>query len=226
MSDKNSPANNISDPSQSHFDGANALYLEQQYARYKAGDASLDAGWKSYFAALDDGVAPHRPSWQRDDWPPKINGDLTAAMDGNWPATELGDLPAPQALAGKIETRLEGQDVEAVRAATLDSIRAIMMIRAYRYRGHLAANLDPLGIEPPGTHPELDPTSYGFTEADYDRPIFIDYVLGLESATIREMLDILHRTYCGTVALEFMHISDPEEKAWLQERIEGPDKEV
>ena len=90
MSDKNSPANNISDPSQSHFDGANALYLEQQYARYKAGDASLDAGWKSYFAALDDGIAPHRPSWQRDDWPPKINGDMTAALDGNWPATELG----------------------------------------------------------------------------------------------------------------------------------------
>ena len=226
MSDKNSPANNISDPSQSHFDGANALYLEQQYARYKAGDASLDAGWKSYFAALDDGIAPHRPSWQRDDWPPKINGDMTAALDGNWPATELDDLPGPQVLAGKIEARLDGQDVEAVRAATLDSIRAIMMIRAYRFRGHLAANLDPLGIEPPGTHPELDPTSYGFTEADYDRPIFIDYVLGLESATIREMLDILHRTYCGTVALEFMHISDPEEKAWLQERIEGPDKEV
>ena len=226
MSDKNSPANNISDPSQSHFDGANALYLEQQYARYKAGDASLDAGWKSYFAALDDGIAPHRPSWQRDDWPPKINGDMTAALDGNWPATELDDLPGPQILAGKIEARLDGQDVEAVRAATLDSIRAIMMIRAYRFRGHLAANLDPLGIERPGTHPELDPTSYGFTEADYDRPIFIDYVLGLESATIREMLDILHRTYCGTVALEFMHISDPEEKAWLQERIEGPDKEV
>ncbi|HCL49149.1 MAG TPA: hypothetical protein DHW86_06505, partial [Rhodobiaceae bacterium] len=97
-------------------------------------------------------VGPHRPSWQREDWPPKINGDMTAVLDGNW--------PAPQALAGKIEARLNpqngAQDIEAVRAATLDSIRAIMMIRAYRFRGHLAANLDPLGIEPPGSHPELD----------------------------------------------------------------------
>ncbi len=222
MSDKNSQANSRPDPANSHIDGSNALYLEQLYARYKDGDASLGADWQAYFAALDDGIAPHQPSWQRDDWPPKINGEMTAVLDGQWP----DDVPAPQALAGKIEQRMDGQTPEAVRAATLDSIRAIMMIRAYRFRGHLAANLDPLGIEPPGTHPELEPSSYGFTEADYDRPIFIDNVLGLETATIRDMLDILHRTYCGTVALEFMHISDPEEKAWLQERIEGPDKEI
>ncbi len=226
MSDKNSQANSRPDPASSHIDGSNALYLEQLYARYRDGDASLGADWQAYFAALDDGVAPHQPSWQRDDWPPKINGEMTAVLDGQWPDQWPDDVPAPQALEGKIEQRTPGQTPEAVRAATLDSIRAIMMIRAYRFRGHLAANLDPLGIEPPGTHPELEPRSYGFTDADYDRPIFIDNVLGLETATIREMLDILHRTYCGTVALEFMHISDPEEKAWLQERIEGPDKEI
>jgi 2-oxoglutarate dehydrogenase E1 component len=222
MSDQTSRATPRPDPASSHIDGSNALYLEQQYARYKAGDPSLGADWRAYFAELDDGIEPHRPSWQREDWPPKINGEMTAVLDGQWPE----DMPNPQSLAGKLEARLDGQDEAAVRAATLDSIRAIMMIRAYRFRGHLAANLDPLGIEPPGTHPELDPTSYGFTEADYDRPIFIDNVLGLETASIRDMLDILRRTYCGTVALEFMHISDPEEKAWLQERIEGPDKEI
>ena len=234
MSDKNSQANNRPDIAQSHFDGSNALYLEQQYARFKAGDASLSADWQAYFSALGDDVAPHQPSWQRSDWPPKINGDMTAVLDGQWPDGMVDDLPAPDMLAEKIQTRMvgasggdiDGENLQAVRAATLDSVRAIMMIRAYRYRGHLAANLDPLGIEPPGTHPELDPTSYGFTEDDFDRPIFIDYVLGLETATIRDMLDILRRTYCGTVALEFMHISDPEEKAWLQERIEGPDKEI
>jgi len=225
MSDKTSRANTRPDPASSHIDGSNALYLEQQYARYKAGDSALGADWQAYFASLDDAVVPQGPSWQREDWPPKINGEWTAVLDGHWPQDALGD-DAPANLSGKIEARLEGQTPEAVRAATLDSIRAIMMIRAYRYRGHLAAQLDPLGIEPPGTHPELEPTSYGFTEADYDRPIFIDNVLGLETATIRQMLDILRRTYCGTVTLEFMHISDPEEKAWLQERIEGPDKEV
>src|SRR5271165_6461318 len=101
-----------------------------------------------------------------------------------------------------------------------------MMIRAFRMRGHLHANLDPLGLEPQKDHEELHPSSYGFTEADYDRKIFIDHVLGLEYATVREMLAILRRTYCGTIGFEFLHISDPAEKAWIQERIEGPDKEI
>ncbi len=96
--------------------------------------------------------------------------------------------------------------------ATRDSVRAIMMIRAYRMRGHLHANLDPLGLDPQKDHEELHPASYGFTEADYDRQIFIDNVLGLENATIREMLAILRRTYCGTIGCEFMHISDPGRK--------------
>ena len=226
MSEKTAPDETRADLSQSLYDGSNALYLEQLYARYRKGDFTLDAAWLSYFAALDAeeaSAAPHTPSWQRADWPPAVNGELTSALDANW---QDDSLPSPQSLGGKIEARLDGADMDTVRAATLDSVRAIMMIRAYRYRGHLAANLDPLGIEPPGTHPELDPISYGFTVDDFDRPIFIDNVLGLETASINEMLDILRRTYCGTVALEFMHISDPEEKGWLQERIEGPDKEV
>ena len=110
--------------------------------------------------------------------------------------------------------------------ATRDSIRAIMMIRAYRMRGHLHADLDPLKMKQDDPAPELDPANYGFTEADYSRKIFIDNVLGLEYATIPEMLDILKRTYCSTVGVEFMHISDPEAKQWIQERIEGPDKSI
>jgi 2-oxoglutarate dehydrogenase E1 component len=101
-----------------------------------------------------------------------------------------------------------------------------MMIRAYRMRGHLHAKLDPLEIAEREYQPELDPASYGFTEADLDRKIFIDHVLGMEFASVREMLDILERTYCQTIGVEFMHISSPEEKAWIQERIEGPDKEI
>src|SRR5690606_39275079 len=111
-----------------------------------------------------------------------------------------------------------------VTQATRDSVHALMMIRAYRMRGHLHARLDPLGLATAGDHEELHPASYGFTEADYGRKIFIDGVLGLEFATIPEMLDILRRTYCSTLGVEFMHISDPAEKQWIQERIEGPDK--
>ena len=93
-------------------------------------------------------------------------------------------------------------------------------------RGHLHAKLDPLELEPRSVQPELDPASYGFTEADLDRKIFIDHVLGLEFASVREMVAILSRTYCETIGVEFMHISSPEEKGWIQERIEGPDKEI
>ena len=110
--------------------------------------------------------------------------------------------------------------------AVLDSIRALMIIRAYRIRGHLAADLDPLGMRDTTHQPELDPASYGFAEADMDRPIFIDNVLGLQVASMREIIEIVRRTYCGTFALQFMHISDPEQAAWLKERIEGYGKEI
>src|SRR5262249_54164800 len=130
----------------------------------------------------------------------------------------------------KIQTRAQEQGVELssfhVQQATRDSVKALMMIRAFRARGHLQAKLDPLELEPIQPQPELDPKSYGFTEADLDRKIFIDHVLGLEFATVREMVAILSRTYCQTIGVEFMHISSPEEKGWIQERIEGPDKEI
>ena len=113
-----------------------------------------------------------------------------------------------------------------MQQATRDSVRAIMLIRAYRVRGHLHAKLDPLDINPRPNDQELHPSHYGFTEADWDRKIFLDNVLGLEFGTIREIVAILERTYCQTLGVEFMHISDPVEKAWIQERIEGPDKEI
>ena len=113
-----------------------------------------------------------------------------------------------------------------IRQAVTDTLRALMLIRAYRIRGHLEADLDPLGLEEMLPHPELRYETYGFTEADLDRPIFIDNVLGLETATLREILALVKRTYCGTFALEYMHISDPAQSAWLKERIEGYGKEI
>ena len=101
-----------------------------------------------------------------------------------------------------------------------------MIIRAHRIRGHLVADLDPLGLRNEKIHPELDPKSYGFKDEDLDRPIFIDNVLGLQIASMREIVDLVRRTYCGTFALQYMHISDPEQSAWLKERIEGYGKEI
>jgi 2-oxoglutarate dehydrogenase E1 component len=107
------------------------------------------------------------------------------------------------------------------RLAALDSVRALMLVRAYRVRGHLEADLDPLGLASKELHSELDPESYGFGEEDMDRPIYLHGVLGLESATMREILQVLRRDYCGTIGLEFMHLQDPEQKAWIQIAMEG-----
>jgi 2-oxoglutarate dehydrogenase E1 component len=204
--------------------GGNAQFIEQLHGKYLENPAAVDQHWRQFFAGLEDsGAEVKGPSWQRADWPVPQSGELVSALDGNWPMAEK--VPAGMIAARPAEQG--GQpSVEDVRKATMDSVRALMMIRAYRMRGHLAADLDPLKIKEPESHPELDPASYGFAETDLDRPIFLDKVLGLEQATIRQIVDILRRTYCHTLGVEFMHISDPTQKAWLQERIEGADKEI
>ena len=213
----------------SFMQGHNAEYLEQLYARYAADPAAVDEAWAEFFRAMGDPEAEVRaeakgPSWARPDWPPTPGDDLTQALDGQWQQAELKDAGTKIAAKAK-EAKVELSD-EQVKRAVLDSIRALMIIRAYRIRGHLAADLDPLGMREATHHPELDPASYGFTEADMDRPIFIDNVLGLQIASMRQILEIVKRTYCGTFALQYMHISDPEQAAWLKERIEGFDKEI
>jgi 2-oxoglutarate dehydrogenase E1 component len=207
--------------------GANAAFVEDLYARWAENPGSVEPSWAAFFATLSDQADQVKRAAQDPAWTPRqapaVRPEWLSAIDGQWPTV----APAVEAKMTKaIEAKAPGSSAEAVRAATLDSLRAIMMIRAYRMRGHLAANLDPLGLEPKASAPELDPSTYGFSEADYDRPIFLDFVLGLETSTIREILSILRRTYCDNVGVQYMHISDPTEKAWLQERIEGRDKEI
>lgn len=207
--------------------GANAAFVEDLYARWAENPASVEPSWAAFFATLSDQADQVKRAAQDPAWTPRqapsVRPEWLSAIDGQWPTV----APAVEAKMTKaIEAKAPGSSAEAVRAATLDSLRAIMMIRAYRMRGHLAANLDPLGLEPKASAPELDPSTYGFSEADYDRPIFLDFVLGLETSSIREILSILRRTYCDNVGVQYMHISDPTEKAWLQERIEGRDKEI
>jgi len=208
--------------------GGNGAYIEDLYGRYQADPNAVDPQWRAFFQSLKDdpgSVAQnaHGPSWQRPNWPQPPRGELIAALDGDWAAVEktVGDKVRAGAQQKGVE--LSAQDVQR---ATRDSIRALMLIRAYRIRGHLHANLDPLGLAVRDDHEELDPRSYGFTETDDDRPIFLDHVLGLEFGTLRQIVAILQRTYCQTLGVEFMHISDPAQKGWIQERIEGPDKEI
>ncbi len=211
----------------SFLQGHNAEYIEQLQARYASDPNAVDDAWASFFTQLGTSETDAKreaqgPSWARPDWPPVPNDEMTAALDGQWaePAKQADKIRAKAAEKG-----IAVSD-DQVKQSVLDSIRALMIIRAYRIRGHLIADLDPLQMREHTPHPELDPRSYGFSDSDMDRPIFIDNVLGLEFASMREILDIVKRTYCGTFALQYMHISDPEQASWLKERIEGYGKEI
>ena len=212
----------------SFLQGTNAAYIDDLYARYEQNPASVDTDWQEFFKSLKDAPADvlknaEGPSWGRDNWPLTPRDELTSALDGNWAQVE-------KAVGTKIASKAQAKGVEVsaadVNLATRDLVRALMLIRAYRMRGHFHAKLDPLGIEAPRDREELDPRTYGFTEADFDRKIFLDHVLGLEYGSLREIVAICERTYCQTLGVEFMHITNAAQKAWIQERIEGPDKEI
>ncbi|MCX8952123.1 2-oxoglutarate dehydrogenase E1 component [Ruegeria sp. NA] len=213
----------------SFMQGHNAEYLEQLYAQYTKNPGAVDAAWGAFFDAMGDAAPDVQreadgPSWARTDWPPMPADDLTGALTGEW--AEIDAKAAGKKIKDKAAEKGAEVSDDQIKRAVLDSLRALMLIRAYRIRGHLAADLDPLGMRAASTHPELDPKTYGFTDADMDRPIFIDNVLGLQVASMRQIVEIVKRTYCGTFALQYMHISNPEEAAWLKERIEGYGKEI
>jgi 2-oxoglutarate dehydrogenase E1 component len=157
------------------------------------------------------------PSWARPNWPLSDTDDLTAALD-----------PTQMQVAVKQAAKAAGKPMAQADVATAaaDSIRAMMLIRTYRVRGHLAANLDPLGLTKQDLPPDLTPEYHGFTGADLDRPVYVGGAMGLEWTTVRELVGILRANYCGNVGLEYMHISDVEERRFFQERMEGADKSI
>ncbi len=188
--------------------GANAAFLADLYARWVDKPESVDPSFQELFAALGDDAVAVMQNATGASWAPRPRGGFAPEPE------------APKADPKKAAAK-SGVDPEAARQQVLDSIRALMLIRAYRVRGHLEAQLDPLHLQVPKAHPELDPKTYGFTDADMDRPIFIDRVLGKETATLREILATCRASYCGSIGVEFMHIQDPEQKAWIQQKIEG-----
>ncbi len=215
----------------SFMQGQNAEYLENLRLNFKENQNSVDSAWQAFFQSLESNAGEPsensvKPSWTRQDWPQQPNDELTTALMNEWNTDSEFAIRAGQEINAKANEANITLSNDAVERAVLDSIRAIMIIRAHRIRGHLVADLDPLGLRNEKIHPELDPKSYGFKDEDLDRPIFIDNVLGLQIASMREIVDLVRRTYCGTFALQYMHISDPEQSAWLKERIEGYGKEI
>ena len=191
--------------------GNNSEFINEFYADYISDPNSLPESWRKFFDGLRDDKNLvydnlRGPSWSREKKIRKPAAHLKENFNNKEISTDL--------------------NLKSVKQASKDSVRAIMLIRAHRIRGHLIANLDPLSIQKKEEHSELKPESYGFTKSDYNRKIFLDGVLGLQYADLNQILNILKKTYSSNIGYEFMHMGDPEEKSWIRDRIEGPEKEI
>ena len=204
---------------------SNSSYIEDMYDKFCKDPNLVPNSWQQYFEGIDDGKQSQkekiRVSWE----PKKIRSSSEIDPD-------IYEKFIPEKLNQVLNEKIKKEKddrlspTENSELSTKDSVRAIMMIRAYRIRGHLNADLDPLQLLKKEYAPELDPKTYGFSDKDLNKKIFLDEVLGLKYATLKEILEILNRTYCSNIGFEFMHMTDPEEKSWIQSRIEGKDKEI
>jgi len=186
----------------SFLNSANAPYVAELYFKYTQNPKSIDESWKSFFSSLNE-------------------DELSIISDFGGPEWKKRDTNVIDDISfDKVVRSSSAVDFNSFKTSTLDSIRALRLIRAYRINGHLIANLDPLNLHKKNYHPELDYKSYGFSEHDLDREIFIDGSLGLETATLNEIIQILNKTYASSIGVEFLHIQSVEQKQWVQERIE------
>ena len=193
--------------------GANAAYIGELYERYLNNPASVDAEWRAFFAQYGDSANDAAKDFGGAPWVK----NKTQVIGFEPKIAEKRNPKKP----GRRKTDGKAASATPAQSASLDSIHAHMLIRAYRVRGHLLAQLDPLGLAVRESHPELDPARYGFTEKDYDREMFLGGWLGHEKLTLRQILEILKATYSSHLAIEFIHIQSLVRKEWLEQKLES-----
>ena len=206
-----SSKNNIVYKKTSFLAGNNSEFIKEFYADFISDPLSLPESWRKFFEGLSDNEKLVYDDLRGPSWSPEKKIEKLSIISNK----KIED-----------EKSLPDLNLKSVKQASKDSVRAIMLIRAFRIRGHLIATLDPLSIQKKEEHPELKPESYGFTKKDYDRKIFLDGVLGLQYADLNQIITILKKTYCSNIGYEFMHMGDPDEKSWIRDRIEGPEKNI
>lgn len=186
------------------LNGTNAPYVAELFFKFSQDSNSVDSSWANFFRSLNEDEISVLSDFKGPKWKKRTTSVI---KDLNY---------------NKIKNILPNINSDSFRNSTLDSIRALRLIRAYRINGHLIANLDPLNMLQKNNHKELNYQSYGFKETDLDRLIFIDGSLGLESSSLNNIISALQEIYSGFIGVEFLHIQDPEQKQWIQERIEEP----
>jgi len=199
----------------SFLQGSNSPFIKDLYLQYLNNPASIPQSWKDFF----DGLGEEKETVQREilgpSWAPKKNYNLKVqTLEKNLIKNENNFFNGASVSQENYEKEKE------------QSVKAIALIRAYRIRGHLIANLDPLGIMERKYLNELHPSDHGFKKEDYNKKIYVGEYMDLEYATINELLAFLRRTYCSTIGVEYMHISDPIEKKWFRERMEKKENQI
>ncbi len=206
-----SSKNNINYKKTSFLAGNNTEFINQFYADFLSDPESLPKSWRLFFEGLSDEQKLVYQDLKGPSWSPEKKSKEIYLSEKNLLSKKVAE---------------PDENINSIKQATQDSVRAIMLIRAYRIRGHLISSLDPLSLLQKEEHPELRPETYGFSEKDYNRRIFLDGVLGIQYGNLNQILKILKKTYCSNIGYEFMHMGDPEEKTWIRNRIEGPEKDI
>jgi 2-oxoglutarate dehydrogenase E1 component len=208
-----SSSKNLEYEKTSFLNKSNSAFIERMYLKFINKEADLPESWKDYFEGIGDELNIVAKEINGPSWGPKKNkvdiDELQKKIDQK-----------ENNLENKLVDRSEKFNYQLLANSNKDSISAVSLIRAYRLRGHLLANLDPLEMRESDYLDELHPEFYGFKKENYDKKIFLNGVINRKDATIKEILKFLKKTYCGNVGYEFMHISNPDERKWFRDRIE------
>ena len=199
----------------SFLQGSNSNFIKELYLKYLNNSKSIPQSWKEFFDGLDEDQEVIKKEILGPSWSPKKNNTLKTII-------------AEKDVAEDKEIPINGTPVsqENYEKEKEQSVKAIALIRAYRIRGHLIANLDPLGMMERKYLHELHPSDHGFNKEDYDKKIFLHSYMEKGYSTVNEIISNLKRIYCSTIGVEYMHISDPIEKVWFRNRMEKEENRI
>ncbi len=212
------------------LNGLNETYLLDIYKQYLNSPLDVSDEWRLFFDDLDESTETLLEDIQGASWAPRKSNvvgnknDNISLSDTFFTPEDLQRNRMAQFNPEAFLTQFSSVDHGDRREGVVNSIRAVRMVRSYRVRGHLAANLDPLGLATKRNHPELNYQHYGFTDADLDKQVYLNFMMGIENCTLRELIAFCKRTYCGNLGFEYMHMQIPEEVSWMKERIETNNK--
>ena len=197
------------------FLGGNSSFIKELYLKYLNNPKSIPQSWVEFFDGLDEDQEVIKKEILGPSWVPRKNNNIKTNL------LEKDLVEDKQKSIGDTSILKDNYEKEKEQ-----SVQAIAMIRAYRIRGHLIANLDPLEMMERKYLRELHPADHGFKKEDYNKKIYLGAYMDRGYGNIKELLSFLKKTYCSTIGVEYMHISDPIEKIWFRERMEKKENQL